>query len=397
MSDDTKALVSSQNEIVTTVSRQIGIADKLTEQASAILVPHSRLSQPPTMVAISPSGRFVIHGSSQVIRLWDLASGFCVRILEGHTDEVISVAFSPDGNQALSCSSDETLRLWDLESGVCLRIFSGHKDWVGSVAFSPDGILALSGCVDGTIRLWEVESGACIRIFEGCKNIYGYADAAMPIAFSFDGRKALVGIFMSDAIQTLDLKSGAFKEIYEGTGDEGSVAFSPDGRLALSGNFDGEIHMWNLDNGNCRLLFKKLKYGISSVAISSDGSLALCGYNQGTIVLRDAVRGAWMTVYNSHSRVHSVALSPDERFIISATADATIRYFEIKSCNEIARCYCFDDGSWAVKAPDGRYDSSNNGECPNLRWTIGLTSYPMSKYRYRYHTPGLLAKILGDI
>ena len=69
---------------------------------------------------------------------------------------MISVAFSPDGKQALSGSDDNTLRLWKVNTGKNIRTFSGHSDWVWSVAFSPDGNYALSGSFDKTLRLWDL-------------------------------------------------------------------------------------------------------------------------------------------------------------------------------------------------------------------------------------------------
>src|SRR5258708_22048904 len=60
------------------------------------------------------------------------------RTFSGHTDWVLSVAFSPDGKHILTGSFDHTARLWDVDSGQLVRTFSGHTDWVLSVAFSPD-------------------------------------------------------------------------------------------------------------------------------------------------------------------------------------------------------------------------------------------------------------------
>jgi len=63
-----------------------------------------------------------------------------LQTLEGHTDWVNSVAFSPDGKQIVSGSNDRTVRRWDAATGQqLLPALEGHIAPVYSVAFSPNG------------------------------------------------------------------------------------------------------------------------------------------------------------------------------------------------------------------------------------------------------------------
>ncbi len=108
-------------------------------------------------VAFSPDGRLALSGSSDdTLKLWEVATGREVRTLAGHSASVFSVAFSPDGRLALSGSKDKTVRVWDVATGRPLRTLRGHSEYVNSVAFSPDGRLALSGSLDNTVRVWEI-------------------------------------------------------------------------------------------------------------------------------------------------------------------------------------------------------------------------------------------------
>ncbi|NQT35833.1 hypothetical protein HQ587_11635, partial [bacterium] len=67
------------------------------------------------------------------------------KTLEGHSEDVKSVSFSPDGSILTSVSADNTIKLWSITDGRCLKTLKGHEDWVRSVSFSPDGSLLASG------------------------------------------------------------------------------------------------------------------------------------------------------------------------------------------------------------------------------------------------------------
>jgi WD40 repeat protein len=121
-------------------------------------VPEGEHAAPVCSVALSADGRWALSGSNDnTLRLWEVRSARCHKILRGHTGHVNSVALSPDGRWALSGSHDKTLRLWDLGTGKCLRIFEGHTREVRSSALSSDGRWVLSGSWDDTLRVWELE------------------------------------------------------------------------------------------------------------------------------------------------------------------------------------------------------------------------------------------------
>ena len=102
--------------------------------------------------------RLVASGSEDhMIQLWDVDTRTESRRFTGHTNYVLSVAFSADGSHLLSASGDYTIRQWDTETGAELRKLTGHTHAVASVTYSLDGKRIISGSTDGTIRIWNAD------------------------------------------------------------------------------------------------------------------------------------------------------------------------------------------------------------------------------------------------
>ena len=115
---------------------------------------------------LSPHGQALASGGGdETIRLWNPATGQVRATLEGHTDAVYSVSYSPDG-QTLASGSFDTLRLWDVASGQEITQLEGHTHGVSSVAYSPDGL--------GQLRLGQDDSVV------GCGHWPGNSPAQRP-------------------------------------------------------------------------------------------------------------------------------------------------------------------------------------------------------------------------
>jgi WD40 repeat protein len=74
---------------------------------------------------------------------------------DGHTNEVNTVAWSPDGRYIASGSSDQTVQVWDARTGSLLVTYKGHSDVVTSLAWSPDGRYIASASWDHTVQVWQ--------------------------------------------------------------------------------------------------------------------------------------------------------------------------------------------------------------------------------------------------
>lgn len=282
-------------------------------------------------IAFSPDGRQAVSGSEdRTVRLWDVASGRELRRFDGHAKDVAAVALSPDGLQVISGGDDRVLRLWDVGSGRELRRFEGHTDKVRALAFSADGKFVISGSHDGTVRLWDVAQGTEVR------NFTGHTGPVTSLAISADGRRILSG---SHDRSVRWWKTSNGQEVYRLAGhtrEVHAVALSADGRRALSGGGDRVAHLWDLETGKEIRGFEGHGNTIIQLAFAPDGRQVLSASSQyqgvdHVVRVWDTDSGRELSRFGGAAadRVSCVAFAPDGRFALSGSSDPVLRLWKL--------------------------------------------------------------------
>ncbi|MGW1295414.1 protein kinase domain-containing protein [Streptomyces sp. NPDC002533] len=276
-------------------------------------------------VDVSGDGRVAVTaGSDRTARLWDLDSGACVRVLDGHSHHTVqSVRLSADGRYVLTGCQDGTVRLWRTEDGACLRVLEGHVHGVLWLEFSPDGRSALVGAAGNTVRLWDLESARPPMTLEAGR---GQADTAG----ATDGRRLVAHRgYAADSVQLWDLDSGQGLLTLRGhAGQLTSVCLSADQRTVLSG--ERTLRLWDTASGQCLRVFDEQPGRANAVRLSVDGRFAVSGHSDSLVRVWDVESGHCVRVLEGHrTSVVAVALTPDGRFVLSGEEDGTVQLWEL--------------------------------------------------------------------
>jgi WD40 repeat protein/DNA-binding SARP family transcriptional activator/energy-coupling factor transporter ATP-binding protein EcfA2 len=137
-----------------------------------------------TSLAFSPDDKHVVSGSEdRTLRLWS-AHGTLERVLRGHDKAVLYATYSHDGRQVASADTNGTVRVWQVASGRSAALY-GHEGQVNSVEFDRSGQRLVTAGEDGTVRVWSTAGGRALLV------VTHHAGRALAASFSPDATQVL--------------------------------------------------------------------------------------------------------------------------------------------------------------------------------------------------------------
>jgi WD40 repeat protein len=111
-------------------------------------------------LAFYPDGQWLLSASEdRTVCMWEVSNGKLLGRITGHSGGVCCVTVSNSGDAAFTASFDRSVRQWGRGSNKEVRRFMGHKAPVRSVAASPDGRWLVSGGDDRSLRFWQTATG----------------------------------------------------------------------------------------------------------------------------------------------------------------------------------------------------------------------------------------------
>ena len=302
--------------------------------------------------------------------LWDARSGEPVRTLSGHTADIESVAFSPDGGRAVTTAADNRAVVWDTSTGESILDLRGAGDRVVGASFSPDGrrvvwVDALEG--ESTLRIERIQDGASLlsapltRSF--CYPVFAPDGETIAVS-ACDGKTGGMILDAATAEILVDL----------GPGSVSSVAFSPDGRRIVGRTNDTGATIWETRTGDPIVRLEGHTGVVIGTAFSPDGTMVATGALDGTARVWEASSGRPLLTLSGHGGgVALVDFSPDGSRLLTGGADGTARVWDVLptggseswslaagplsdvrfSPDGSRLLVQGDDGAWSLEASDG--------------------------------------------
>jgi hypothetical protein len=307
---------------------------------------------PVTALAFSPDGKILAVGGYRAVTLWNLPTGKALTAISRLPGPVQAVAFRPDGSQLAVAGgapgSSGEVRVYDTKTFAKIGpTLEGHTDVVMSVAWSMDGKWLATGSQDKTARLWLWPDGKELKLFKD------HSDAVTQVCFSPDG-KALYTASMDHNLRRYDTDKGTLVRAFTGH-NEGvtAMAFSPQNSILVSAGSETELRRWNPDTGDAGSKHGGHSATVTEIVFSKDTKFIASA--SGDHALR--------TLTGSTDWEYAVAISPDDRWTAGGGADGMVRLWETATGRLRLMLLSWPSDKnpapeWAAITPEGYFDAS---------------------------------------
>jgi WD40 repeat protein/serine/threonine protein kinase len=269
----------------------------------------------------SPDGNLIVtSGRDKSVKVWDGASGGFVSEFDGNREGINHAAFSPDGTRIVMAGDDGTVKIWNRTGNRSLVSLDGHKAKVNSAEFSYDGSRIVTADGDGIARILDAEGGKLLI------SLNAHKGNARSVEFSRDGARVLTA-GDDNAARIWDATSGRLLFSLDGHAEGVSEArFSSDGTRIVTASDDNTAKVWDATNGRLIVSLEGHKDGVNSASFNPDGSRVVTASNDYTVKLWNATSGKSVATFEGHKgKVLSAMLSPNGNRIVTASSDGTAK------------------------------------------------------------------------
>lgn len=214
-------------------------------------------------LSFSPNGQHLAcAGADRSIYVVDVATGEETTHIEDHADWVMDVNWSPDGTRLVSSSRDKTCKIFDAATGNPVITFPGHGEPTYSAAFLADSKTVVSGGGDKHLRIWNAADAKEVRAIGGFGgDIFRVQILPGDMILSASGDKMVHQNKAADGAEVRKL-TGHNDWVYTLSAHTGR-------KLIASGSYDGEIRLWNSEDGTMTTSFIAIPKGLQAVATTT--------------------------------------------------------------------------------------------------------------------------------
>lgn len=314
-------------------------------------------------VDYAPDGSQIASGSEdKTIRFWNPNTGELMKELKGHQGMVWALAFSPRGRTLASGGFDNKLIIWNASTGTSLQTLNAHQDVLTSLSYAPDTSFLVTGSYDKTLKLWPAIEPPIPALADLNLNDGSGAPAARFVLFTPDGKRMITGN-QNRQIRLWDLETGrVIKQVIQDRGVSFG-ALDADGKLLATSGYGGACYLFDVESLKLRKTFDKESGENTTVALSPNGQVLVSGARDGSLTIWDTDSGAKIQeLPRLELPIEGLAFSPDGKLLASTSGDykqhtkpGTVKLWNTETWDEVANLPGPTQKMRAIQfSPDGK-------------------------------------------